>query len=202
MNKSSLYLYPYMARTKDNSKIDLIYSATLDLVLKQGYADLTMAEVAKQAGIATGTLYIYFKNKEELINQLFTKLKTEKMAMILAEFDENAPFYLSFQKLYDTYFDLSLKETQKMLFIEQYTHSPLLTKETKIETDKLLDPLIAFLMKGQKEHLIKNYAPRLMLFQIMGGVIEIVKYHIEYDLVPNADIKNECFEMAWRSIRK
>ncbi|MBK7429323.1 MAG: helix-turn-helix transcriptional regulator [Saprospiraceae bacterium] len=40
--------------------------------MKSGYTDLRMADVAKEAGMATGTLYIYFKNKEELINTLFT----------------------------------------------------------------------------------------------------------------------------------
>ena len=68
-----------MPRVKDESKIEAIYNATLALVLKSGFAELNMAAVAKEAGIATGTIYTYFKNKETLINQLFLHLKEEKV---------------------------------------------------------------------------------------------------------------------------
>ncbi|MBK7429337.1 MAG: helix-turn-helix transcriptional regulator [Saprospiraceae bacterium] len=68
-----------MARAKDPGKIALIYDSTLSLIMKSGYTDLRMADVAKEAGMATGTLYIYFKNKEELINTLFLQLKEEKI---------------------------------------------------------------------------------------------------------------------------
>ncbi|MFM7485318.1 MAG: TetR/AcrR family transcriptional regulator, partial [Cytophagales bacterium] len=76
-----------MARPRDENKIEPIYEATLRLVLKTGFNGLKMADVAKAAKLATGTLYIYFKNKEVLINELYSHLKKSKMAKMLEVFD-------------------------------------------------------------------------------------------------------------------
>ena len=70
-----IYLHPIMPRIKDENKIQAIYQATLALVLKSGYAELNMAAVAKEAGIATGSIYTYFKNKEAL-NGWWNTVKT------------------------------------------------------------------------------------------------------------------------------
>jgi hypothetical protein len=47
-------------------------------------AGVTMGEIAREAGMATGTLYIYFKNKEELINYLFFDCRREALKIILS----------------------------------------------------------------------------------------------------------------------
>jgi AcrR family transcriptional regulator len=49
-----------MSRPRDENKIEVIYEATLKLVLETGFNGLKMADVAKAANLATGTLYIYF----------------------------------------------------------------------------------------------------------------------------------------------
>lgn len=44
-----------------------IHKAVLKLIGEEGVQDLTVSKVAKRAGIAKGTVYLYFKNKEDLI---------------------------------------------------------------------------------------------------------------------------------------
>ncbi len=60
-----------MPRSKDETKVIAIFDATLSVVMKTGFNGLKMADVAKKAGLATGTVYLYFKNKEALINALY-----------------------------------------------------------------------------------------------------------------------------------
>ena len=50
-----------MPKAKDENKIEQIFKATLKLVSVEGFGGLRMSDVAKEAGMATGTLYIYFK---------------------------------------------------------------------------------------------------------------------------------------------
>ncbi len=49
-------------KPRDDNKIEQVYKATLRLVRAKGLAGITINEIAKEAKIATGTLYIYFKN--------------------------------------------------------------------------------------------------------------------------------------------
>ncbi|MGM0500759.1 MAG: TetR/AcrR family transcriptional regulator [Bacillota bacterium] len=50
-----------------------IYQATLNLLKNHNYQGLSMKLIAKEAGIAVGTLYNYYNNKEELFLAVFKK---------------------------------------------------------------------------------------------------------------------------------
>lgn len=190
-----------MARPRDESKIEAIYEATLKLVLETGFNGLKMADVARAANLATGTLYIYFKNKEVLINELYYHLKKNKTLKMLEAFDAKDPFVVAFKKLWLNYLTISLAEPERMKFIEQYTHTSYLTKKTKQQSDQLLQPLEEFLANGIKQGLVKKLPVQLLLSQLMGPINECVKLHYDQTLKITSRLKEELFEMAWNSIK-
>ena len=55
--------------------------ACRDLLLERGIGGLTIAELAKTAGVGKGTIYEYFKNKEEIVFEI--------MAVFIAEYEKN-----------------------------------------------------------------------------------------------------------------
>ncbi|MEP2829973.1 TetR/AcrR family transcriptional regulator [Parvibaculum sp.] len=69
-----------------------ILDAARDLVAEGGFAAVQMTEVAKKAGVATGTLYRYFSSKEALCRQVFREVSTREMGMLaeIASGDETA----------------------------------------------------------------------------------------------------------------
>jgi AcrR family transcriptional regulator len=87
-----------MPRIKDITKVASICKATLKLLQRSGFTEMTMASVAAQAGIATGSIYTYFKNKEDLINKLFIDIKTEMFRNMLNAFTASNTFELNFKK--------------------------------------------------------------------------------------------------------
>jgi AcrR family transcriptional regulator len=191
-----------MARPKDEAKIEAIYDATLKLVLETGFNGLKMADVAREAKLATGTLYIYFKNKEVLINELYYHLKKSKTLKVLEVFDSKDDYEVSFKKLWTNYLTISLAEPERMKFIEQFTHTSYLTKKTKQQGDELIKPLEDFLKLGISKGLIKKLPVELLLSQLMGPIIESVKLHYESTLRITNSLKEEMFQMAWNSIKK
>src|SRR5208282_2407967 len=48
------------------ARAELILDSASDLLLRWGYKRITMEDVAKQAGIGKGTLYLHWKTREEL----------------------------------------------------------------------------------------------------------------------------------------
>src|SRR5690606_216390 len=109
---------------------------------------------------------------------------------------------LSFKKLWTAYFTISLKEYPKMLFIEQYAYSSLLSSETKTKSDELVAPLLNILVKAQEEDLILKIPAPIMLSHIMGATLEIVKYFINTSTHPSPEVFEQSFQMTWNSIRK
>jgi len=190
-----------MARPRDESKIEAIYEATLKLVLETGFNGLKMADVARAANLGTGTLYIYFKNKEVLINELYYHLKKNKTLKMLEVFDATDPFLVAFKKLWMNYVNISLAEPERMKFIEQYTHTSYLTRRTIQQSDQLLKPLEEFLDNGIKQGLIKRLPIQLLLSQLMGPINESVKLQYNQTLKMTSRLKEELFEMAWNSVK-
>ncbi|MEU6645036.1 TetR/AcrR family transcriptional regulator [Saccharomonospora sp. NPDC046836] len=59
-----------------------ILDAALELLAERGYAGCSMAAVAAQAGIATGSVYRHFPGKAELIVELFRLVVTHEVAAV------------------------------------------------------------------------------------------------------------------------
>jgi len=64
-----------------NDKRARILDAAVKVFAERGYFSSTVAEIARAAGVADGTIYLYFKSKDDLLLRLFD----EKMTQLLAE---------------------------------------------------------------------------------------------------------------------
>ncbi|MCD6265528.1 MAG: TetR/AcrR family transcriptional regulator [Deltaproteobacteria bacterium] len=64
---------------KNNNKYRKIISAATRVFAKNGFYKAKVSEIAKEAGIADGTIYIYFKHKDDILIALFE----EKMKEVL-----------------------------------------------------------------------------------------------------------------------
>lgn len=62
-----------MPRKKDKEKLDRILDSALALFSERGFNTTTMEEIAERAGIATGTVYLYVRNKEDILEKLFDR---------------------------------------------------------------------------------------------------------------------------------
>ncbi len=62
-----------MARPSDGNKKERILDAAVVEIAHRGFHATTVARIAKRAGVADGTIYLYFKNKEEILFSLFER---------------------------------------------------------------------------------------------------------------------------------
>lgn len=62
---------------KDKPKYKQIIDAAVIVIAENGYHQAQVSKIAKQAGVADGTIYLYFKNKEDILISVFE----EKMAV-------------------------------------------------------------------------------------------------------------------------
>ena len=57
-----------------------ILDAALKLFIENGIDNTSISLISKEAGVAAGTLYLYFENKVDLIGELGTSIKDESLA--------------------------------------------------------------------------------------------------------------------------
>jgi AcrR family transcriptional regulator len=79
---------PRWERRKEARPQELL-AAALDLFVERGYAATRLDDVAAQAGVSKGTLYLYFTNKEEL----FKAVVRENLLPVLVEAEKNIDGY-------------------------------------------------------------------------------------------------------------
>jgi TetR/AcrR family transcriptional regulator, fatty acid metabolism regulator protein len=62
---------------KSSDKRGRILDAAVKVFAERGFHSATVAEIAKAAGVADGTIYLYFKGKDDLLLRLFDEKMTE-----------------------------------------------------------------------------------------------------------------------------
>jgi TetR/AcrR family fatty acid metabolism transcriptional regulator len=78
------------SRRRGGDKRERILSAAVRVFAKNGFYATRVSEVAKAAGVADGTIYLYFKSKEELLVSLFEDRVERLLSYMKKELPKNA----------------------------------------------------------------------------------------------------------------
>jgi TetR/AcrR family transcriptional regulator, fatty acid metabolism regulator protein len=68
-----------MARRRSDDKRSRILHAAVKVFARRGYFASRVADVARRAGVADGTIYLYFRNKEDILVSLFDEVMSEHL---------------------------------------------------------------------------------------------------------------------------
>jgi AcrR family transcriptional regulator len=191
-----------MPKLKDENKVKDIHAAALSILLKTGFSGLKMAEVAAEAGIATGTLYIYYKSKEELINAVFKQTKAEAIAAFLNPKHATGNFYSTFKNMWYAYFRFCADHPQKMIFVEQYIYSGVIAPELVNELEQEQLPLNQFLEYGQQNRILKMLDLELIKAQLQGSIHEVVKTSTRLNKPLSDSELDLLFSIAWDGLKR
>jgi AcrR family transcriptional regulator len=141
-------------RQKDETKAQDILRATLDEVQVAGLAGLSMEAVARRAGVATGTVYTYFKSKEALLDSLYRHAKLKFAAFVAPV--ESAALRPAFVGCVKAYLDYVIDHQSELVFMGQMANSPYLSDETRAAGLEGVRPLMRLLDRGKAEQLLKD----------------------------------------------
>ena len=73
-------------------RIQSIQEATMRVIARKGMAAATMQEIAREAGVAKGTIYLYFRDRDELVEKTFEGAMQHLNERIDAALDKDIPF--------------------------------------------------------------------------------------------------------------
>ncbi len=73
-------------------RVQSIQEATMRVIARKGIAAATMQEIADEAGVAKGTIYLYFRDRDELVEKTFESAMTQLHARVDAALELDLPF--------------------------------------------------------------------------------------------------------------
>lgn len=183
------------------NKKDAILKSVLKLVNREGFYHLNMKKIADEAGIAAGTIYLYFKGKEDLINALYAMIVQEFNAEVIKGYDNKRSVQKNFYDMMNRAITFYLNEPDNFSFIEQYTYAPFLFKENQDENFMLLLPIYKMMKEGKKKKLVKNIPDSFLLSIIYGSMNTIIKLHLAHKTdLSKPSARRRFYESAWGAI--
>jgi AcrR family transcriptional regulator len=188
-------------KQKDDKKVDQIFKATLSLVKQKGVAGITMSEIAKAANIATGTLYVYFKSKEELIYTLYTACRKSSAEIYFNNYNAKMPFKLGFKTIWMNLLWYRIEHFEKAVFLDQCYHSPFINESVKQITKETLQPLFTLMERGKKEKLVKDMDTFGLLVFMMGSINEVVRHSVYSNKKLSGASAEAFFNLCWDGLK-
>jgi TetR/AcrR family transcriptional regulator, multidrug resistance operon repressor len=111
-------------RSRDENKQAAIRATALEMVVKNGFDGLSMQKLAKSAGVSPATIYIYFKDREDLILQLWLQEMKKMADATLEGFDSSMRFDEGLKLQWLNRARFCIQNPVSMHFLEQIKYSP------------------------------------------------------------------------------
>jgi TetR/AcrR family fatty acid metabolism transcriptional regulator len=187
-------------KNNKNNKYDLILEAAVKVFARQGFYQSTIAQIAKEAGVADGTIYLYFKNKDDILVHFFsyrTKQVFERFRAEVKIADNSLDKLRNLIRRHLTEFQ---RDRDMAVVYQVETHQNSRLAESQIrEMSMMYQDLVAEIVElGQQEGSIRKdlYVGLVKRF-ILGAVDEVINTWLhsekEYDLVSMAEPLVELF---------
>ena len=149
-------------KKKVTDKYTALLDATLSLVNNRGFHDTPMGKIAKLAGVSPGTIYIYFENKQDLINKLYLEIKRSFCNYAFQNYDPQLPVKKGFEIIWYNIADYKFNKADKAIFLSQCDNTPMID-ESSVQAGLVhLQPLLDLWERGKSEGIIKPLSPYLL----------------------------------------
>ena len=181
-------------KVKGNDKYHRILEAAVKVFAEQGFYQSTISQIAREAGVADGTIYLYFKNKDDILVQFFNYKTKQVFNGFREEVDRADNSFDKLRNLIRRHLEEFQNDRNMAVLYQAETHqnSRLVEEQIKEMSKLYLDIVSEIVEQGQEEGGIRKdiYVGLVKRF-ILGGVDEVINTWLhsggKYDLVSMAD---------------
>ena len=181
-------------RDKNNDKYQRILEAAVRVFAELGFYQSTISQIAREAGVADGTIYLYFKNKDDILVQFFS-YKAKQVFDLFREEVSNADNAVEkLRNLVRRHLEEFQRDKNMAIVYQAETHQNSRSAEPQIrEMSKMyLDIVSEIVEQGQADgSMRKDLYLSLVKRFIVGAVDETINNWLhsggKYDLVSMAD---------------
>lgn len=188
-------------KPKDEKKLDAVITATCRLAAERGLYGLTLAQIAKAAGIGTSTLYVYFDDKEALFNEVYRRAKREALDFYSKGIDQTLPLKVRVRGIWNKMLDHRLNRFDQVTFMEQFVGSSFMSDESRAYVERHGEGLLQVVMEGQREEILKAIPVPFISSLFFGSIRETAR-NIRSGMVTDSEESREiAFQLCWDGIR-
>ncbi|HJL18923.1 MAG TPA: TetR/AcrR family transcriptional regulator [Sandaracinaceae bacterium LLY-WYZ-13_1] len=158
---------------RGTDKRERILRAAIQVFARKGFYATRVSEIAKAAGVADGTIYLYFKNKDDVLISIFEDRITKLIGVLRAEIDGADTFEDKLRRVVEL--QLGLLEGQRdlaeVVTVNLRQSSRLLKQYAQPLFTEYLEVIAGVIAEGQREGIVsKELSPRVVARGLWGAL--------------------------------
>src|ERR1700680_286115 len=161
-----------MARPKSEDKRNAVLDAATRVFAERGLTAAPTSEISKQAGVAEGTLFTYFKTKDDLMNALYREIKLELADAMMSGFPRRKSVRTRLQHVWDGYVNWGVANREKRRVLAQLQVSGMLLKESIEAGSAPFVEMQNMIRDAVERHILRADLPSELMSRTMGGLGE------------------------------
>jgi AcrR family transcriptional regulator len=191
-----------MARPKSEDKRNAILDAATRLFAERGLSAAPTSEISKQAGVAEGTLFTYFKTKDDLVNALYREIKLELADAMMSDFPRKKNVRTKLRHVWDRYVNWGIANAKQRKVLAQLQMSEALTKESRQAGGAPFVEFQIMIRDALERRVFRNDVPVELVSKSLAALVEAT-----IDLTVSNPSKakrywDSGFQMFWAGITK
>lgn len=187
-----------MARPLSPEKRNALLQAATQAVAEHG-AMATTSSIARGAGVAEGTLFTYFENKEVLFRELYLHLKESLATSVMPSYPQDASYRQRMEHVFQHYVSWGLANTAGRFAVSRLAATGLIPEQTR---ERGMEPFLAvsrMMSDGVREGALVD-APVGFLSSVIEHIADTTIVHVS-KYPESADHYRELgFRILWRAI--
>lgn len=182
-----------------NTSVLKIYEATTKVICEEGVEACSLSKIRDTSSLAIGTIYYYFKNKEDILNSLYLSLVKELIGAAdfsVSKKDYQKTFKIVMGELLE--YDRIHPEKAQVRFA--LMQSKFITQETEERAYDYLTPLKELLSDGVDEGVVEDTNKKTLINQCLWQLAFIANQLQQAGKKRTENILNSGISFLWKAI--
>jgi AcrR family transcriptional regulator len=188
-----------MARPKSETKEEAILEAATAVFAQRGFWSTPTSAISRAAGVAEGTLFTYFKTKDDLLNGLYRSLKEEMAASLLEGLPLKADLESVLRHLWDRHFEWSLAHPAKYAVMGQLRVSESVTEETRRAGGRPFAAIETLIREAVRKGKLRPL-PFDFIAALLTGLLDASIAQATAHPRSRSSIREQGFEVLWHGL--
>jgi AcrR family transcriptional regulator len=193
-------------RIKDDIKETNIRKVAIKMIVEKGFDGLSMQKLAKAAQISPSTIYVYFKNREDLLNQLYLDVQEKFEKDALKDFDPEMNFEKGLWLQWLNRYKNIKNNPTEFYFSEQFRNSPLI-KQSQTSDNAFRDSMNLFVTNAITHKEIMPMSKEIFWAIAYGAFYILIKFHLDQATMAGTPFQlsesklKQAFDLVLKSFR-
>lgn len=191
-----------MVRKPAPDKRENFLNAALKLFVTNGVQNTSTAAIAKEAGTASGTLFLYFPTKQDLIDELLLKIAREQSEYMKTLLDPSLSVRDTFFTIWNGSIRWLLENIDYYEYNQQVRDTAMVKEAVAQETGKYFSFYYEAIQRGLKEGKVKSYPVDLIggfLYQDIVAIMNLLR--AQSSPRKQEEVIQMGFDIFWDGIR-